>query len=94
MVALAGGYSHSVALRADGTLVAWGDNTLDQLNVPAAATNIVAIAAGLDYTLALKADSSLVGWGYLTSADILVPASATNVVALAAGASGLSRAQV
>src|SRR5437867_329879 len=42
-IALAGGESFSMALRADGTVVAWGDNSSGQTNVPADLTNAVAI---------------------------------------------------
>jgi hypothetical protein len=33
-VALAGGGQHSLGLKADGSIVAWGDNTYGQCNVP------------------------------------------------------------
>jgi alpha-tubulin suppressor-like RCC1 family protein len=35
VVAVAAGAYHSLALKADGTVVAWGDNTYGQRNVPA-----------------------------------------------------------
>ncbi|MCC6822506.1 MAG: hypothetical protein IT579_17390, partial [Verrucomicrobia subdivision 3 bacterium] len=40
----AGGY-HALALRADGTVCAWGDNTSGQTNVPAGVSNLLAISA-------------------------------------------------
>jgi len=43
---IAGGYAHSLALKADGTVVAWGWNDYGQTIVPAEATNVVAIAGG------------------------------------------------
>ena len=46
VVAIAAGYFHSVALKADGTVVAWGDNGQRQLNMPEGLTNVVSIAAG------------------------------------------------
>ncbi len=33
-VAVTGGSSHHIALRADGSVAAWGDNAHGQLNVP------------------------------------------------------------
>ena len=45
-VALAGGFFHSLALTADGRVVAWGQNNVGQTNVPPDLTNVIAIAAG------------------------------------------------
>src|SRR5262245_64746971 len=45
--AISAGYRHSMALRADGTVIGWG-----QLGAPGDATNIVAIAAGYFYYMA------------------------------------------
>ena len=63
VVAIAAGWWHSLALRADGTVIAWGDNSYGQTNVPASATNIVAIAAGWYHNLALRADGTVIAWG-------------------------------
>src|SRR6185437_2336259 len=54
---------HSLALMADGTVVAWGNNTNGQCSVPAALSNVVAIAAGSFHSLALTRDGSIVAWG-------------------------------
>jgi len=45
-----------------GSLVAWGDNDVDQCNVPVG-DNFVAVAAGGWHNLALRSDGSLVAWG-------------------------------
>jgi hypothetical protein len=55
-IAIAAGCFHSLALKADGTVVAWlGNNSEDygQSTVPAGLSNVVAIAAGGYHTLAL-----------------------------------------
>src|SRR5687768_16422101 len=39
VVAIAGGLSHSLALRADGTVAGWGSNTVGQATVPRGLTN-------------------------------------------------------
>jgi alpha-tubulin suppressor-like RCC1 family protein len=84
-VSIAAGDLHSLALKADGSVVAWGDNSYGQTNVPASATNVVAVAAGAYHNLVLKADGSVVGWGDNSDGQISVPASATNIVAIATG---------
>ncbi|MCM8828510.1 MAG: hypothetical protein NC902_04400, partial [Candidatus Omnitrophica bacterium] len=61
--AIAAGWAHTVALKGDGTVVAWGDNWDGQCYVPAGLTNVVAIAAGGAHTVALKGDGTVVAWG-------------------------------
>ena len=52
MVAIAAGDEHSLALLANGTVVAWGFDTLGETNVPTGLINVVAVAAGADHSLA------------------------------------------
>jgi alpha-tubulin suppressor-like RCC1 family protein len=63
VVAIAAGERHSIALRADGTVVGWGNNDYGQTNRPPEATNVVAIAAGYNHNVALRADGTIVSWG-------------------------------
>jgi alpha-tubulin suppressor-like RCC1 family protein len=92
VVAVAGGDYHSVALKADGRVVAWGWNFYDQTNVPAGLSNVVAIACGSYHNLALKTDGTVVAWGagtdkYFPGHDYgqaSVPEWATNVIQVAA----------
>ncbi|ASN82586.1 RCC1 domain-containing protein [Deinococcus ficus] len=74
VVGVAGGGSHSLALRADGTVRAWGNNGSGQLGdgtsnqrlVPvqvSGLTNVVGVAGGGGYSLALMADGTVRGWG-------------------------------
>ncbi len=72
---ISAGCQHSIAIRADGTLWAWGydrfgqsgdsGGALFQLNPKKvdAATNWSAAAAGGDHTMAIRSDGTLWGWG-------------------------------
>ncbi|WP_146058915.1 RCC1 domain-containing protein [Actinomadura rubteroloni] len=73
--AVATGYGgHSLAVKADGTVWAWGSNSSGQLGdgtttsrtTPAQVpglNGVVAVAAGSNCSLALKADGTVWGWG-------------------------------
>jgi len=74
-------WQHSIALKSNGSLVAWG---CDDCNVPAD-NNFTAIATGFYHTLALKSDSSLAAWGVNVDGQCDVPAG-NNFTAVAAGA--------
>jgi alpha-tubulin suppressor-like RCC1 family protein len=75
-----------VALKGDGTVVAWGSNSSGQTTVPAGLNRVVAIAAGGDHTVALKGDGTVVAWGSNSSGQTTVPGGLSDVVAIAAGA--------
>jgi alpha-tubulin suppressor-like RCC1 family protein len=78
---LAGGNFHSLALRADGTVAAWGQNQSGQSSVPPGLTDAVQVAAGYLHSLALRTDGTVVGWGYYYPA----PEVLRDVVQVAAG---------
>lgn len=78
---------YNLALLADGSIVAWGNNAFGQTNVPTIATNAVAVAAGCGHCLALLADGGVVAWGNNFSGQTNVPPSITNAVMVAAGSS-------
>lgn len=72
---IASGYSHNLALKSDGTVWAWGDNTYGQLgngnntasNVAVHVTGIsgiTAIACGGWHSLALGSDGTVYAWGW------------------------------
>ena len=85
VVAVAGGDEHGLALKNDGTIVAWGDNSLGQGVVPAGLSAVVEIAAGAYHNLALNSDGSLVAWGDNRLGQSTIPAGLGGVLAIAAG---------
>ena len=72
---VAAGTYHSLALKSDGTVMAWGSNSLGQLGdgtsgntrtspvTVSGLSGVVAIAAGSYHTVALKSDGSVWVWG-------------------------------
>ncbi len=54
LVAVAGGGWHSLGLKADGSIVAWGYNGNGQCNVPAPDSGFAAVAAGWVHSLGLQ----------------------------------------
>jgi autotransporter-associated beta strand protein len=83
VVAIAGGYYHSLALESDGTVVGWGSSYY--ATPPTNLTAAVAISAGNHNSLALKSDGTVVGWGDNIYGETTPPAELSNVVAIAAG---------
>ncbi|MDZ5461099.1 PxKF domain-containing protein [Azohydromonas lata] len=79
------GTFHTVALKRDGTVVAWGWNGLGQTDVPAGLNHVRAIAAGDGHTVALKDDGTVVAWGDNSQGETTVPAGLSGVRAIAAG---------
>jgi hypothetical protein len=87
VTAIAAEWLHTVALRNNGSVVAWGNNDYSQTNVPVAAqSGVTAIAAGAFYTVALKTNGAVVVWGNNDYGQTNVPAAAqSGVTAIAAG---------
>ena len=70
----------------NGTVAAWGANTIPgQTNVPAGLNSVVNIAGGRWSSLALKSNGRVVAWGYNIAGLTNVPAGLSNVVAVAGG---------
>ena len=73
---VSGGSAHTVAIKTDGTLWTWGQNTLGQLGdntrinkfspvqTIAGGTNWKSVSSGIAYTAAIKTDGTLWLWGH------------------------------
>lgn len=85
VVGIAAGASHALALKSDGSVLAWGNNASGQLGsgdapsdhttpVPVnglgVGSGVVAISAGDTFSLALKSDGSLLAWGNNASGQL------------------------
>ena len=77
-------FYHCLALKADGTVVAWGVDWASA-TPPADLNGVVAVAAGQVQSLAVKTDGTVVAWGAWYD-QWTVPAGLSGVVAVAAGA--------
>ena len=84
---IAAGAFHNLALKSDGSVVAWGNNVYGQSTVPIAAqSGVIQIAASGYHSLALKSDGSVVAWGDDAYGQSTVPIAAqSGVIQVAAG---------
>jgi alpha-tubulin suppressor-like RCC1 family protein len=81
------GSVRSVTATLSLTLVmAWGTNTLGQLEVPAGLHDAVALGSGDAHGLAVKADGTVVAWGDDRYGQTRIPVDLTNAIAVAGGA--------
>ncbi|KRE21939.1 RCC1 domain-containing protein [Paenibacillus sp. Soil522] len=82
VVAIAAGDDHSLALKSDGTVWAWGLNNYGQLGIGRTTStsstpvqvqglsSMVAIAAGNDHNLAVKSDGTVWQWGMTYNGEL------------------------
>ena len=82
---IAAAHEHSMALKPDGTVAAWGDYHYGQCDVPSGLGDAVAIAGGFYHSMALKSDGTVAAWGDNDDGQRSVPSGLGKVVAIAAG---------
>ena len=58
-----GGWYHTVAIKSDGSVGAWGKNDVKQCSVPSGLSGVTDIAASRYFSAAVKGDGTVVGWG-------------------------------
>jgi alpha-tubulin suppressor-like RCC1 family protein len=54
------GDMHSLGIRADGTVAAWGFNYYGKCSIPADLNGVTAVAAGREHSIALKSNGAVV----------------------------------
>ena len=82
VIAISAGGSHSLALKSDGTVLAWGGNNSGQLGngsltastipvqILGAGSGVVAISAGAAFSMALKSNGTVLTWGNNASGQL------------------------
>ncbi len=83
-VAIDAGVTHDMALKSDGTVVAWGDNEFNKGLVPPGLSNVATIAASQYSSFAIKDDGVGEIWGYTSYPPGSQPGVRTNVINLQA----------
>lgn len=83
-IALAAGGGFGLALRSNGTVVGWGDNSFGQTNT-SSLSQVIAIAAGTSHGVALHANGTVSSWGFNLFDVTRVPDDLANVIAIDAG---------
>ncbi|HYE31015.1 MAG TPA: fibronectin type III domain-containing protein [Methylomirabilota bacterium] len=81
VVAIAVGEWHNLALKSDGSLVAWGYNA----SVPHDLGKVVAVGAGGYHNMAVRPDGTIRAWGANNYGQINVPPGLTDVVDVKGG---------
>ncbi|RKG60386.1 PEGA domain-containing protein [Corallococcus sp. AB011P] len=82
VVSVAVGSAFAVALKADGTVVEWGDLSGSRAPVPADLSDVVAISAASNIAAALRRDGTVVAWGGFEYDRTKVPPGLQDVISL------------
>ncbi len=83
--AVAAGGAHGLALTTAGKVIAWGDNSFTQANVPALTKAVTSVVGGNNHTVVLFADGTVKAWGSNSSKQSAPPKTLTGIVQIAAG---------
>lgn len=82
---VASGWFHSIALRSDGSLVSWGNDSYNLLSGTPGGTGFIDITAYSYVSLALRADGSVVAWGDDSSNQVAGIPTGTGYTQIVAG---------
>ncbi len=64
---------YTAALTSKGKVICWGDNDINQCDVPSDLENVVAISCGEGHTAALTSEGKVVCWGSSVEGQCDVP---------------------
>lgn len=84
-VQISAGHNHVCGLKADGTVVCWGENGYGQATVPDGLVSVAQVSAGIWHTCALKTDGTVVCWGFNEMGQATVPEGLSSVAQVSAG---------
>lgn len=80
------GLYHACALKRDGTVTCWGDNSQGQATPPAGLTGVAQLALGDAFSCALRSDGTVTCWGRNTVGQASPPPDLSEVIGIAVGA--------
>ena len=84
-VAISGGDHYVLAVKGDGTVVAWGQSSYGQTSVPSGLSNVVSVAGGFFHCLALNSTGGVSAWGDNSYNECDPPYLPGQTIAIAAG---------
>lgn len=79
------GGNHSLRLRSDGTVAAWGYNGNGQTSDAPTTDGFTAVAGGQNHSLALRSDGTVAAWGNNGNGQSTVPSTLSGATAIAGG---------
>lgn len=82
---ISGGIFHTVARRADGSVICWGSDLQGQSTIPAELGLVVQIDAGGRHTVARRIDGSVVCWGSNDAGQCAVPPALGSAIWISGG---------
>lgn len=90
--AVGGGDTHTLAIKSDGTLWAWGNNLYGQCAQNNILASWISVAAGTSNGYAVRSDGAVFGWGYGGAGGLGAarPASVPTMVSVTAGVKSIT----
>ena len=83
-IAVAAGYTHDAALRANGQIVSWGSDAYGEVSNTPAAADFTSVVCGRDFSVGLQSNGTVVAWG-TSYGGVNAPPALTGVTQVAAG---------
>jgi alpha-tubulin suppressor-like RCC1 family protein len=87
VVQIAAAQNNSIALKSDGTVIAWGDQVTSRAKPPEGLKDVVEIYAKDTILLARKSNGTVVAWGSNNVGETNIPTILNNVISMAGAGS-------